>query len=401
MKILVHDYAGHPFQVQLSRELAERGYTVRHAYAGGLQTPRGELKRRSDDPLEFDSYEVPMSDRYAEFKYSFVKRRQMEIAYGREAGAMIGAWKPDVVLSSNTPTEAQGGLLAACREIDARFVYWCQDFYSIAVDKLVRKKIPVLGSLIGSYYKRLDRRHFQAADHIVAITEDFKPIMTEEFGVKDERVSVIPNWAPLDSLPLVEKDNEWSREQGLDDKVVILYTGTLGMKHNPNLLAGLARSFADRPEVRVVVISEGMGSDWLKERKAAEKLDNLVLLGYQPFERLPEVLATGDILTGVLEEDAGIFSVPSKVLTYLCAGKPILLAVPEVNLASRVIREQEAGRTVAPADEEAFLSSAKELVNDLPAAKAMGARARAYAVETFDIKRIGDRFEEILKKNLA
>ena len=50
MKILVHDYAGHPFQVQLSRELASRGHTVRHAYAGGLQTPRGELQKRESDP---------------------------------------------------------------------------------------------------------------------------------------------------------------------------------------------------------------------------------------------------------------------------------------------------------------------------------------------------------------
>ena len=48
MRILVHDYAGHPFQVQLSRELARRGHEVRHAYASALQTPRGELVKRED-----------------------------------------------------------------------------------------------------------------------------------------------------------------------------------------------------------------------------------------------------------------------------------------------------------------------------------------------------------------
>ena len=398
MKILVHDYAGHPFQVQLSRELASRGHTVRHAYAGGLQTPRGELQKRESDPDCFDSFEVPMSEDYAKFKYSFIKRRAMEIEYGRAAAKMIRDWKPELVISANTPSESQTGVLAGSREVGAKFVYWCQDFYSIAVDKLVRKKIPVFGSFIGNYYKGIDRKHLQSSDHVVAITEDFKPIMVDQFGVDSKKVTTIPNWAPLESLPVEAKENDWAREQGLLGKFVVLYTGTLGMKHNPNLLLGVAERFKDNDEVRVVVISEGMGSDWLKEQKEAKGLSNLILLGYQPFEQLPKVLASGDILTGVLEEDAGVFSVPSKVLTYLCAKKPILLAVPEVNLAARIIREEEAGLTVGPADEEGFWTAAETLYKDRERANAMAGRARAYAEKTFDVKLIGDRFETLMQE---
>ncbi|MGJ8725829.1 MAG: glycosyltransferase family 4 protein [Roseibacillus sp.] len=398
MKILVHDYAGHPFQVQLSRELASRGHTVRHAYAGGLQTPRGELQKRESDPDCFDSFEVPMSEDYAKFKYSFIKRRAMEIEYGQSAAKMIREWKPELVISANTPTESQTGVLSGSREVGAKFVYWCQDFYSIAVDKLVRKKIPIFGGFIGNYYKGIDRKHLQASDHVVAITEDFKPIMIDEFGVKPEKVTTIPNWAPLESLPVEPKDNDWAREQGLNGKFVVLYTGTLGMKHNPNLLLGVAEQFKDNDDVRVVVVSEGMGSDWLKEQKEAKGLSNLILLGYQPFDKLPQVLASGDVLTGVLEEDAGVFSVPSKVLTYLCAKKPILLAVPEVNLAARIIREEDAGLTVGPADEEGFWKAAETLYNDRERAEAMAERARAYAEKTFDVKLIGDRFESLMQQ---
>ena len=398
MKILVHDYAGHPFQVQLSRELACRGHTVRHAYAGGLQTPRGELQKRESDPDCFDSFEVPMSKDYAKFKYSFIKRRAMEIEYGRAASQMIREWKPELVISANTPSESQTGVLAGSQEVGAKFVYWCQDFYSIAVDKLVRKKIPVFGGFIGNHYKGIDRKHLQASDHVVAITEDFKPIMVDEFGVKPEKVTTIPNWAPLESLPVEAKENDWAKEQGLVGKFVVLYTGTLGMKHNPNLLLGVAERFKDNDEVRVVVISEGMGSDWLKEQKKEKGLSNLILLGYQPFDQLPKVLASGDVLTGVLEEDAGVFSVPSKVLTYLCAKKPILLAVPEVNLAARIICEEEAGLTVGPADEEGFWTAAETLYNDRERAAAMAERARAYAEKTFDVKLIGDRFENLMKQ---
>ena len=50
MKIFVHDYAGHPFQVDLSRELAVRGHEVNHAYFHGDLGPKGRLERSSVDP---------------------------------------------------------------------------------------------------------------------------------------------------------------------------------------------------------------------------------------------------------------------------------------------------------------------------------------------------------------
>jgi glycosyltransferase involved in cell wall biosynthesis len=396
MRLLIHDYAGHPFQIQLSRELARRGHTVLHAFAGELQTPRGELTRRADDPQEFEVREVAMDPDYAKFKYSFRRRRRMEIAYGRRLAQLITEWKPDAVLSSNTPTVTQQPALRAAKQAGARFVMWHQDFYSIAVDKLVRKKIPVVGALIGKYYRWMERRQLQGSDHIVAITEDFVPIMEREFGVPRRKVTVIPNWAPLETLPVLPKDNDWSRAHGLQDCFVYLYTGTLGMKHNPDLLLQLARQCRDHPRARVVVISEGIGADWLRARLEEDKVTNLLLLPYQPFRVLPQVLAAGDVLVAVLEEDAGVFSVPSKVLTYLCAARPLLLAVPAVNLAARIIREQQAGLTVPPSGTQEFLAAAARLMDEPGTAAEMARRARAYAEEHFNIEAIAERFEKLL-----
>ena len=396
MRFLVHDYAGHPFQVQLSRELARRGHEVLHAYAGALQTPRGDLARQPDDPATFASTEVAMHPDYPKAKYSFVKRRSMEVAYGKQVAQLITQWKPDTVLSGNTPTEPQESIQQATRRLGARFVMWHQDFYSIAVDQLVRKKLPVVGGLIGGYYKFLEKRQLRRSDHVVAITGDFTPIMTEQFGVDRSRISVIPNWAPIDTLPALPKDNAWAREQGLADKFVFLYTGTLGMKHNPDLLLQLALAHRKNTRIQLVITSEGIGADWLSQKAREHGLSNLRILPYQPFQRMPEVLATGDVLLAVLEEDAGVFSVPSKVLTYLCAGRPLLLSVPLVNLAARTVTTENAGLCVPPSDVPAFLAAAQSLLDDPAAAAALGRHARAYAERTFDIARIATRFESLL-----
>jgi colanic acid biosynthesis glycosyl transferase WcaI len=396
MRLFIHDYAGHPFAVELSRLLATAGHDVIHGYAGALQTPRGDLSRRPDDPPTFHSRQIKMNPEYTQFKYNFRKRRSMEIAYGKECAEIIREWQPEVVLSANTPTETQEYLLKATKQIGARFVLWIQDFYSIAVDKLVRKKLPLIGRFIGDYYKRMERSQFVSSDHIVTITNDFVPILEKEFGIQRSKVTTISNWAPIESLPVTPKHNPWSEELGLDRHFVFLYSGTLGMKHNPDLLLQLALKYQDVPDVRVLVISEGIGADWLLQKKHALDVKNLHILAYQPFSVLSQVMATGDVLVAVLEVDSGVFSVPSKVLTYLCAQRPILLAVPSVNLAARIIQTNQAGLTVEPADTEGFLAAADQLYTDPSAAEACAQRGRQYAEDHFTLHDIAQRFASVL-----
>jgi colanic acid biosynthesis glycosyl transferase WcaI len=396
MRIVVHDYAGHAFPTSLSRALAARGHEVVHAFASSLQTPRGELVSRPDDPIGLSFREIPMDPEYPRYKYSFRRRRNMEVRYGQEVARFITEWKPDAVLSGNTPTETQEPISRAATAGRGRFYYWVQDFYSLAVDRLLRNRIPVAGAWIGAWYRYLDRRQFRRSSRVIAITGDFAPILTREFGVEDARIAVVPNWAHIEDIPCLPKDNVWSRRHGLHDKFVYLYSGTIGMKHNPALLLELARRNVRNREVRVVIVSEGIGADWLRRESAAAGLENLVILPYQKFSELPMVLASGDVLTGILEEEAGTFSVPSKTLSYLCAGRPLLLSIPLDNLAARIATGNDAGLATEPQDSEGFLTNAEFLRTSAGLRAKLGRNARAYAEETFPIEKTAARFDEIL-----
>jgi glycosyltransferase involved in cell wall biosynthesis len=431
MRLLIHDYAGHPFQVQLSRELARRGHLVVHAFAGGLLTPRGSLQKKADDPNILELVEVPMDVNYRRDKYRFLRRRQMEVEYGRAIAALIVEKKPELVISANTPTEPQLRIANTCSRLEISFVPWIQDFYSVAVARLAKKKLPVIGNLISWWYRHLERATLRQAAAVIAITDDFMPLL-QQFGVASERIEVIPNWAPLEELPVRPRRNAWSATHGLDDQFVFLYTGTLAMKHNPELLWQLALAFEADPGVQVVVISEGPGAEYLTKKMgehptfniqsptsnnqqdqqaannnpaiqqssnpAAKPKGALRVLPFQPFSDMPEVLASADVLVAVLEADAGVFSVPSKVLTYQCAGKPLLAAMPSGNLAARLIAKEGSGICVEPDNLTGFLNAARELREDAALRQRCGEKARAYAERHFDIQKIADRFEEIAKR---
>jgi glycosyltransferase involved in cell wall biosynthesis len=148
--------------------------------------------------------------------------------------------------------------------------------------------------------------------------------------------------------------------------------------------------------VVVLVVTEGIGGDYLARCKQEEGLDNLRLLPFQPHDVLPDLLASGDVLMVLLEADAGIYSVPSKVLSYCCAGRAVLGAIPPDNLAARRIREAGYGRVVAPGDAAGFVAAARALIEDAAARETAGAHGRAFAEKNFAIAPIAARFAAIL-----
>lgn len=392
-RILVHDYSGHPFQAQLSRELARRGHSVLHLHCASYRTGKGALETTPADPqtLEIDAVAI---DGELD-KYSAWKRIGQERAYARRLNRRVAAYGPRVVVSSNNPLFSQQLLLRECRRLGIPFVFWQQDLYSVAMKRVAEDRVPLVGGLLGSAFVALERRLLTRSDAVVTISPDFMPTL-ERWGLGAAKAHVIENWAPLDELPLRPRDNAWAREHGLAGQRVILYSGTLGLKHNPDLLLQLALAFRGRDDVRIVVVSEGPGADWLREQARNQGLDKLMLLAYQPYERLPEALASGDVLAVILEPEAGGFSVPSKVLSYHCAGRPLLAAIPGENLAARVISGHESGLVVDPRDLRGFVAAAETLVDDEPLCERLGRNARAYAEATFDITAIGARFERVL-----
>ena len=361
-----------------------------HVYCPSFQTPKGRVD--DDDGGAFRSKGVALREPFA--KYSGPKRLVHEIEYGFRLSLEVKRLEPDVVISANTPLVAAVvfHLFLAMARIPVAL--WQQDIYSVAMAKHLERGAGLLGRAVGAFLKECEKRLLRSSDHVVVISDDFLDTL-RRWKVDLENVSVVENWAPLDELPRGDRPNQWSERQGIErHETVFLYAGTLGLKHEPSLLLDLARAFKGRKDVRVVVASEGIGATWLDE--ARDDDDPIELLPFQPYEELPHMLASADVLLVLLEEDAGAFSVPSKVLTYHCAGRPILGAMPQENLASRIIRENGSGVTVPPGDGQMFVAEAKRLADDPSLRAAMGESGRQYAEATFDIERIVDRFEKMV-----
>jgi colanic acid biosynthesis glycosyl transferase WcaI len=388
MRILIHDFAGHPFQVQLSRQLAGRGHTVTHVYAAGLPGPKGRLSTGVSDPACLNIRGLQLSSQFK--KYSAQRRFVTQRKYASDLKNVIRQTEPDVVLSGNTPIDVQAELLWHCRKNRVGFVHWIQDIYSQALRYFLRRRLPLLARPIATMFELLERVVAIRSDHTIVIAPEFRDILCR-WSVPESRISVIENWAPLEEIPQMPRENDWSRGQKLGKRPVLLYSGTLGMKHKPDLLYLLAERLQE--ECTIVVITDGIGRDYLNRMPP---LSNLRILPFQSYERLPEVLASADVLLATLEADAGKFAVPSKILAYLCVGRPILLAGPRENLSASIIERSGGGLVVDPNDLAACVNAARKLITNVSLRARFGSEARSYAERTFDSPKITDAFENLL-----
>jgi len=391
MRILLHDYSGHPFQVELSRELSRRGHDVTHSYCDAYTSGKGHLTAEPGETIRFD----PIGVGVVIAKMSFGKRLLQELRFGVELVRQARRTRPDVVMASNVPIPTLVILAFVLRLRRIPWVLWHQDVQAVAIRSFAGSKLSrsfaVVATLIGVAEKWCARR----AAAVVVIADSFVDVH-RRWGTAD-KTTVIPNWAPLEEIRPVTRTNDWSHEHGLDEVRTLLYSGTLGLKHNPELLVGLARELIDAGQpVQLVVVNQGPAEQVLRDEAA--RLDvPLLLLPFQPYERLSEVLGSGDVLVVLLERDAGAFSVPSKTLSYLCAGRPVLGLMPAENLAATLVARVDG--CVLPPVERSLPDAAAwvgTVLADDERRAALGKAARALAEREFDLVRCAPRFEAIL-----
>lgn len=392
-RVVVHDYSGHPGQAQLSRALARRGYDVTHQHCPSYATGKGSLQVEPGDPTTLSFEPCAMEGAFA--KYSIVTRIRQELSYGRRAARSIAAKDPAVAVISNVPLLAHSVLARRLSRRGVPMVFWHQDIYSEAIGTAARRRLPVVGGWVARLAERVERTVARRSGAIVAISPTFLDRLAA-WGVADKAI-VVPNWAPIDELPVCDGDvvDAWRSCHGLRGHPVVLYSGTLGLKHDPGILATLAdRLRESHPTVRVVVISEGKGRDWLEEWKRGrdDDVDNLRLLDFQAYTDLPAVMGSADVLMAVLEPDASRFSVPSKVLTYLCSGRPIVGVLPSDNSVAEILLTQGAGLVVGRDDAAAAVA---RLLDDEGCRREMGRAGRRYAEGAFSPDTAADRFVEV------
>lgn len=389
MELYIHDYTGHVGQVEVARALALSGHKVSLKYCEGLATPRGDVDARIAG-LTIETIGIGAAIN----KKNYFKRQWQDLLYARALVKDLARHQPQVVLSANTPLVPEWALVRACRRRGIPVIHWWTDVYSSAVRHGIGEKFGPLGRLIAWSYETLEVHLLRRSQAILAIAPQFQQI-ADAWKVTTP-FTVIPVAAPTDQIQPGAKQSPWSERHRIADTVNVIYSGTLGIKHHPELLYEIAHSLLDRPECRVIVVAEGVGADLLRRRQDEKPLPNLLLLPFQGFDDYANVLAAADVQVTTLNNEASAYALPSKVMSQLCSQRAQAVFVPADNYVARLVTDAGAGVVGSPLDVAGAQRCVRDLLNDADLRSRYGASGRRYAEERLSITALLAAYERLL-----
>lgn len=219
-------------------------------------------------------------------------------------------------------------------------------------------------------------------------------------GYPGDRIHLLRSPIDVDRIKPVPPSPAFRAAHGLaPDDFVVLYAGSMGLKQGLGNVVDAARDLATRaPAIKWVLVGDGSSKAMLADAIARQGLASRVrLLPLQPESEMAAMFASADVLLLNQVGTVKATVVPSKLLTYMSAGKPVVAAVSVDSQGAAILREADGGIVTAP-DDPAALAEAVLAMRDrgAQALAAMGRRNRALAEQQFDRQRIVRAQEAVL-----
>lgn len=383
---------------EMSSWLASRGHEVRVVTAPPYypawsirEDYRGRLYRTERVPGEPIVYRTPL---YVPAKPTGLKRMAHLFSF------MLGSlpvmlrqifWKPEIIFTVEPTFFGAPLALLVAQATDAASWLHVQDFeVDAAFDLgLLPAKGPVHALALG-----LEEFFTQSFTRISSISHKMVERALGK-GVPVARTILFPNWVDVDAIrpQPVGASNSFRQELGLEEKIVILYSGNMGAKQGLELLAPLAEAFESDSRVHFLFCGDGAFRPQLETLVAHRP--NVTLLPLQPFARLNDLLNAADIHLLPQRAGAADLVMPSKLTGMLSSGRPVIATADAGTQVAHVV---EGCGLVVPAEDALALNAAvQRLIDDEALRRQLGEAARVYAVEHLGKEQVLEEFERNLK----
>jgi colanic acid biosynthesis glycosyl transferase WcaI len=305
------------------------------------------------------------------------------LSFGLTGGwqALVGK-RPQVVYANTWPIVATGLLLLVAKLRRIPVVISVQDVYPEAL--MTQQRIKDDGFLV-RFLRWIDGVIARNSAHIIVISERFAEIYRDRRRVLSSRLSLVPNWIDSNQIDVNASGQQFRLRKGIArNDFLLVYGGNVGVAAGVETVIESIRLLANETCIRLLVA--GSGSQLAACQKSAQQIPGQPVLFHSPWaaEETSEVLRAADVLVLPTQREQSLASVPSKLLSYMLAGRPVLAtAVPGSDLANLLSRSQ-CGWVVEPDRPDLLAAQIKEVTQLDPAERQRrGNSGREYVLRNF------------------
>ena len=306
-------------------------------------------------------------------------------------------FSPNSIILVDTTSPFQGPCVWLSSKIRRhKYIYLATEFYPDAAVALGFLKE---NSLITRLWDWFNKRVYRSAFKVIVIGERLRNKVSRHMleGINDTSLVVIHNWADIDKIsPIKPEKNSFRRDLGLQDKLVISYSGNLGLSHDLSTLLTAANMLKTDETVAFLIIGEGPQKAIIKTDVEKFNLTNVTLLPYQPDDVLPLSLSAGDFSVVTLNREMDKLTIPSKLYPAMAAGQAIIAIFTKDTDIADIVIENNAGIVIEQGDSENFVREISKLNKNRELIKAMKNNARQTVVSKYSRDISVNRYCELL-----
>jgi len=335
-------------------------------------------------------FEVKTVRSYVHPGPSFIGRMLESISFGRATRKVIRERHSEIsVVYANTwPLFAQFAVTRTCKKFNIPLVLHVQDIYP----ETLTDRLGLIGPVVRALLMPLDKYVMSNTTSIVAIGNKMAAYLSTSRGIEKNKIRVVYNWQDESQF----KEPEYFQKTG--PGFTFMYLGSLSPSAN---IEAVIEAFGDAGLSDSTLVIAGSGNSKQSCINASSVYPNAnIRFVDAPYDKVPELLASADVLILPLKKGVGKYSIPSKLAGYMLSSKPVLAFIDTESDAADIIKDAECG-WIVPSGNIQSLTLKMQEIHSLPETflAVPGQSGRAYALKHLSKSVNLEKLADLIKNN--
>ena len=239
---------------------------------------------------------------------------------------------------------------------------------------LLSKKSPLY-----YYFKNIEKKLYAEVDSIGCMSQKNIEYITAHNPSIVDKVHILRNWQNADFSEESHKEN-LKESLNLKEKFVVFYGGNMSKPQKISNLIPLIKEYQHNDKIIFYFIGKGTEKVSFAKKIEKQKLKNVYIQDALSRKEYNKILSIADVGLVTLDESFTIPNIPSKSISYLFSGIPILALVDKnTDFGPWVEKKIQSGFWTEATDIKKAKKTLDLLINSATLRLEMGERGKKYA----------------------
>ncbi len=295
--------------------------------------------------------------------------------------------RPDrTIMGTNPPILGMFAVRLATRITGGDYIYHCQDMHpEIASTSGALSK--------GFVYKRLleiERKNCEKSFLTVVLSEDMKSSLIER-GCSADKIKIVNNFDLRDETSVstsiaTQVPAELRRRE---NQFRLIFAGNVGRFQSLESVIESAKLLSiDYPKIEFFFLGDGAAVKVLEKLSGNMLNKTVFFFSHQPVSIARELITDAQLGIVSLSREIYKYAFPSKTMTYLCEGVPLLSIIEANSSLTKLVMNHEIGITSTSGDAEDISRQIIDLYENRDKLLKMKINAKKYAMDNYSVETV-------------